>query len=322
MLNDPRVSACIVLYHPGDEVMDAIACLKASVEPVAVFVADNSPELPMGKRIQARWPDVTVLPQKGNVGFAKANNAVLPLLNSAYHLICNPDITFEPDLLLRMVRYMDEHKDIAILTPRVFNTDGSEQFLPKHRPTIRFLMGGPLAIRGEKVLKEAGAAAERAAQLDAEARARWDSYHKRARKGFSGLRELMICNRVEWRQSFARWKAERLKRKGERLCRWRQAYTLQDDPPTQPMEVQFATGCFLLIRSQLFYRLRGFDERFFLYQEDSDLTMRATRMGKVVYHPDMCVTHAWKRDSSHSFRQTLLHVQSTVKFFMKWGWRW
>lgn len=40
---------------------------------------------------------------------------------------------------------------------------------------------------------------------------------------------------------------------------------------TEPREVQFATGCFLFIRTEAFRKLQGFDPRFFLYQEDTDL---------------------------------------------------
>ena len=120
----------------------------------------------------------------------------------------------------------------------------------------------------------------------------------------------------------AKAKARRLRDKAARQRRWRNEYTLADQPPTEPMEVSFATGCFLFIRTHPFYRLGGFDRRFFLYQEDSDLSLSALKFGKIVYHPDMVVTHAWHRDSAHELKQTLLHVWSTVLFFNKWGWKW
>ena len=49
---------------------------------------------------------------------------------------------------------------------------------------------------------------------------------------------------------------------------------------------------------------------------------QALRLGKVVYHPDMCVTHVWSRDSQHDRMQTLQHIRSTLQFFRKWGWKW
>ncbi|MGN0747470.1 MAG: glycosyltransferase family 2 protein, partial [Aristaeellaceae bacterium] len=85
------VSACIVLYHAGDEVLRAVQCVKDSTLPVELFVADNSPECDTAGRIAALWPEVRLLPQQENVGFGRANNAVLPHLRSRYHLLVNPD---------------------------------------------------------------------------------------------------------------------------------------------------------------------------------------------------------------------------------------
>ena len=256
MLTDPRVSACIVLYHSGAEAVNTVKCIRDATLPIDLFIVDNSPEESTAAVISKMMPEAHVLRQERNIGFGRGNNAVLPHLRSVYHLIVNPDITFEPELIERMVAFMDEHKEIAVLTPRVFNPDGTEQFLPKRRPTVRYLLGGKLTRFGDV---------------------------------------------------FRRWRAE---------------FTLQDQTVTRPMEVDFATGCFMLIRTHYFYQLRGFDPQFFLYHEDSDLSLRAKRLGPIVYHPDMHVTHKWSRESSHNARGMLLHLASTAKFFRKWGWKW
>ena len=88
------------------------------------------------------------------------------------------------------------------------------------------------------------------------------------------------------------------------------------------MEVGFATGCFLLIRTGALRQLGGFDERFFLYQEDSDLSRRAMQLGRIVYHPEMCLTHSWARENTRTLRGNLRQISSIVKFFMKWGIAW
>lgn len=43
--------------------------------------------------------------------------------------------------------------------------------------------------------------------------------------------------------------------------------------------VDIVSGCFLLIRHQLWRRLEGFQEEFFMYGEDADLCLRARRIG-------------------------------------------
>lgn len=256
MLTDPKVSACIVLYHSPDDVLGAVQCLQDSDLPIDLFVVDNSPEDTMAQRIQWQCPGAQILPQSENLGFGRGNNVVLPLLKSRYHLLVNPDVSFPPDLISRMAAYMDAHPDVAILTPRVFNPDGTEQFLPKRQPTIRYLLGG------------------------------------------------------------------RLEKLGEPFRSLRREYTLADANLAVPTDVGFATGCFLMIRTSVFRQLRGFDPRFFLYQEDSDLSRRAMAVGRVVYHPEMCVTHAWARENTRTLKGNLRQVSSIFKFFMKWGWKW
>lgn len=252
------LSACIVLYHCGDEVVDALDSLQRADQEVAVYLCDNSPEEIMAEKLAWAYPGITVLPQRGNIGFGRANNAVLPYLRSKYHLIMNPDITFDPGLLTRMIRYMEVHPNIAVLTPRVLNTDGSEQYLPKKQVAVHYLLSG--------LFEEAG-----------------------------GI-----------------------------FRRWRNEYTLADLDVRRPMPVEFATGCFLLIRTSVFQELKGFDPRFFLYQEDSDLSRRILHqhLGSIVYHPDMTVTHRWSRENTRTFRGRFRQMRSVFKYFMKWGISW
>ncbi len=319
MFTDPRVSACIVLYHAPETVLRTVRCLQNATTPVSLFVVDNSRGNVMARRIQTQCSHARVLTMDRNVGFAAANNQVLDKIKSAYHLILNPDVTFEPDLIQRMVTFMDTHPDVMVLTPKVLNTDGSEQYLPKLRPTVRYLLGGPLAQRGERKKARAEELAGRARILAEEAKDARARYEKMPRKGPTDLLRVV---RQKYKAGRMRHRAERLRRQGEKLGRWRAEYTLSELHPTEPMEVQFATGCFLLIRSHLFYRLGGFDEHFFLYHEDSDLSMQVLRYGKIVWHPDMCVTHAWQRGSSKSLLLRLVHMRSTIRFFNKWGWKW
>ncbi|MDO4483517.1 MAG: glycosyltransferase family 2 protein [Clostridia bacterium] len=251
-----RISACMVLYHSGEEAMRALECLEKSTVPVDVHIVDNSPETGDQMKISWRFPGVHIHQSKKNLGFGRGNNLVLPELDSDYHLLINPDVTFEPDLLARMMDYMDRHRDAVILTPRVFNADGSEQFLPKKQPTVRYLAGGFF----EKL--------------------------------------------------------------GTAFARLRQEYTMADKTITRPVQVEFATGCFLLIRTEAFRRLGGFDERFFLYQEDSDLSRRASSIGTIIYHPDMHITHEWARENVRTLKGTCRQLVSVVKYFAKWGLKW
>ena len=95
------LSACIVLYHCGDELTHALRCVQNADLEVDMFLSDNSPQDLTAEKMQWLFPGITVLPQKSNTGFGRANNAVLPFLHSKYHLIMNPDVSFDPaDLMI------------------------------------------------------------------------------------------------------------------------------------------------------------------------------------------------------------------------------
>lgn len=256
MFTEPTLSACIVLYHSGTQVTRTVQCFQDSDVPLDLYVVDNAPGDAVCQRLIWQCPGLQYRAQPKNLGYGGGNNAVLPELRSQYHIICNPDVTFDPSLLRKMIQYMEVNRDCAIITPRVFNTDGTEQFLPKRTPTVRYLLGGRL----EK---------------------------------FPG--------------PFRAWRSE---------------YTLRDANIDAPTSVDFATGCFMMIRTGLLRQLGGFDPQFFMYHEDSDLSRRALRLGNIVYHPHFIVTHDWQRRSTKDAKSAWQHIRSTFKYFKKWGWQW
>lgn len=86
-------------------------------------------------------------------------------------------------------------------------------------------------------------------------------------------------------------------------------------------DVEFASGCMMVIRTDLFRQLGGFDESFFLYAEDADLTKRVNQVSRTVYVPDAVVCHAWERASYKHPKMALVHMKSLWRYFRKWGFR-
>jgi hypothetical protein len=88
----------------------------------------------------------------------------------------------------------------------------------------------------------------------------------------------------------------------------------------RPMEVQCLSGCFMFFRSEVLKALGGFDERFFMYFEDFDLSLRSRRLARNVYFPEAYVVH--ERQSAHkrSWWLKFVFVQSALRYFSKWGW--
>lgn len=95
-------------------------------------------------------------------------------------------------------------------------------------------------------------------------------------------------------------------------------YTWENRKINGITDINFCSGCFFCIRSDIFKRLSGFDERYFMYLEDADLTIRAKNFGRVAILPDISVKHEWKRESAKSFKYLLIHLISSFKFLLKW----
>lgn len=105
-------------------------------------------------------------------------------------------------------------------------------------------------------------------------------------------------------------------------------YLMLDVDMDHTQEVEWVVGGCFFIRTDLFKKLDGFDERFFLFFEDTDLCRRVRESGKcIVYFPEVVVGDKRHRLSGQSFRDLLfskigrVHIVSAVKYFGKWGFR-
>jgi GT2 family glycosyltransferase len=88
-------------------------------------------------------------------------------------------------------------------------------------------------------------------------------------------------------------------------------------------DVPFVSGAFMFCRTQVLKEIGGFDERFFLYFEDADLSRRVQNHGyRTVYFPEVSVTHAWERLAHKSLYGSMMFVQSAYRYFRKWGFVW
>jgi len=107
-------------------------------------------------------------------------------------------------------------------------------------------------------------------------------------------------------------------RKGRLANKILAEYAMLERDFDKPFEIENATGCFMLIRTETLQKIGGFDERYFLYFEDCDITRMLAKEGKVLYYPGAVVEHVWNRESKKNVRLALVQVQSMMKYFWKW----
>ena len=102
-----------------------------------------------------------------------------------------------------------------------------------------------------------------------------------------------------------------------RLLGGRARYTLPDY--TEPTEVPAVAATMMMIRRDLFLRMGGFDERFFMYLEDTDLCLRLHRRGYHNYYlPGAGAVHLWACGSTTGrVRRVYYHHEAVWKYFLK-----
>lgn len=99
-------------------------------------------------------------------------------------------------------------------------------------------------------------------------------------------------------------------------------YLLTEIDWKRPFICPTISGCFMLFRTEIIVSVGGFDERFFLYLEDTDLSRRISENHKSVVFSDLEAYHHWSRGAYKNTKLFFLCLFSAVKYFNKWGWIW
>lgn len=97
-------------------------------------------------------------------------------------------------------------------------------------------------------------------------------------------------------------------------------YELHASGYDKMMDVPALSGCFMCIRATILNNIGGFDERFFMYLEDVDLSRRIGQLARTVYFPHATIVHDYDKGSYKSLKLLFYHARSAVKYFNKWGW--
>jgi len=100
----------------------------------------------------------------------------------------------------------------------------------------------------------------------------------------------------------------------------RDMYLLKHLDYSKTWDIPYHQGSFMFIRKDALMDVGLFDERFFMYPEDIDLTRRIHRKYHTIYWPGATIIHHHRADSYHSTRMLLIHITNMIRYFNKWGW--
>ena len=96
-----------------------------------IIVVDNDSVDGSCQMVTEKFPEVTLIANKENMGFSKANNQAIRIAKGEYILLLNPDTVVEEDCFLKIVQFMDKMPDAGGLGVKMI--DGKGRFLPESK---------------------------------------------------------------------------------------------------------------------------------------------------------------------------------------------
>ncbi|MCK9424703.1 MAG: glycosyltransferase [Ignavibacteriaceae bacterium] len=216
------LSIIIVNYNVKEFLQNLLTSLFKAVANLTseIIIVDNGSDDGSVEMLRDKFPQITLIANKENLGFSKANNLGLKIAKGKFLLLLNPDTIVQEDTFEKLIKFFNQQQDAGMTGCKILNPDGTLQL------ACRRSFPGP-----------------------------WTSFCK-----VSGLSALFPNSRL-----FARYNL-----------------TFMDE--NQSYEVDAISGSFMMVRREVFEKIGGLDEQFFMYGEDLDWCYRVQKSGWRVYY--------------------------------------
>lgn len=128
-MSNPKISIIIVNYNVRDFLVNALQSLQKSLRNISheIFVVDNASIDDSIIVIKKEFPDVIVIENEENLGFAKANNLALKRCKGDFILLLNPDTLVGEDTISGMINFFEKNPFAGVAGCKILNADGSLQ---------------------------------------------------------------------------------------------------------------------------------------------------------------------------------------------------
>lgn len=139
--HDPLLDLSIVIvsYNTSDLLNNCLSSLEAWIEANShtgeIIVIDNASTDGTASMIRRRFPDVQLIENRRNTGFAAANNQGMRAAKGRYIVLLNPDTTVLGDAFGQLADFLDRNQNVGIVGPRLVYPDGSVQSSRRRFPT-------------------------------------------------------------------------------------------------------------------------------------------------------------------------------------------
>lgn len=127
-----KLSILIVSWNTRDLLRNCLRSVEQALasfpaDSVEIFVVDNCSHDGSVQMVREEFPQVQLIENKENVGFARANNQAIQASTGRYVVLLNPDTVVRPDALRILVEFMEARPDVGASGARLLNPDGTLQ---------------------------------------------------------------------------------------------------------------------------------------------------------------------------------------------------
>tara|TARA_R110002049_G_scaffold183328_1_gene351237 strand:- start:1174 stop:2202 length:1029 start_codon:yes stop_codon:yes gene_type:complete len=209
-----------------------------------IIVVDNNSEDDSCDMVKALFPDVNLIENKTNFGFAKGNNIGVLQAKGKYLCVLNPDTVVAEDTFTKILEFAESKQDLGIVGCKLIN--GAGLFLPESKRNVPYL--------------------------------------KAAFKKLMGNSNHYYANHLSKNESG---------------------------------EVAVLVGAFMLLKQAIYNEIGGFDEDYFMYGEDIDISYKALKSGyKNYYFGETTIIH-FKGESTLKDKFYARRFYSAMQIFYK-----
>lgn len=265
ILLKPKITFSIVLYNNRPEQLELIITefmdfsKKNQKICEAELVLTNNDSTSLNTKMFldkfSGCGDIKIINLASNLGFGAGHNRAFEASKSDYFFVVNPDISGLNMIDVNtVINYLQEHRDVGMLVPRLHDVQGNLQLTNKLQSTV---FDQCIRLLGPRMFK------------------------KRQQK-FTQARQPLAYKTIN--------------------------------------AINNAQGAALFFVSRVYEKIGGFDEKYFLYMEDADITMKVNQVSQSVYFPNIVLTHEWQQ-KNRSIKGIQIMIQSMFVYYKKWGWK-
>lgn len=135
-MNDIDLSIIIVNWNTCELLRDCIHSINRNRDDLnlEILVIDNNSSDTSVAMMRRDFPNILLIENHENLGFAKANNQGLQISKGRCLFLLNPDTVIQPEALTRLVRFLDEHPGAGAVAAKLLNSDMTLQYSVRHFP--------------------------------------------------------------------------------------------------------------------------------------------------------------------------------------------